>query len=118
MPNYTNLAKTSARLVKKFGRLVTIRNYIQGAYDTNTGTASNTYTDTVYNGVILKFGNGQTLFNGNQIQSNDARLLLDPSAVLSVTDKVLIGSVQWGIVSLSSLHPDSTELLHDLHIRR
>lgn len=118
MPDYATLAKTSARLIKKFGRAVTVRKYTQGAYDPNAGTTSNTYTDTVFNGVTLKIGNGQTLHNGNQIQANDARLLLEPSAVFSTTDKVLIGGVQWGIVSIGSLHPDGTELLHDLHIRR
>ena len=118
MPDYANLAKTSSRLVKNFGRAVTIRKYTQGSYDPNTGTASNTYADTVFNALTLNFGNGQTLHNGNQIQANDARLLLEPSAVFSITDKVFIGGIEWGIVSIGSLHPDGTELLHDLHIRR
>lgn len=118
MPDYASLAKTSARLLKSFGRAVTVRKYTKGAYDPATGTASTTYTDTILNGVTLRFGKGQSLFNGNQIQANDARLLLDPKAVLNVADKIIIGGVQWGVVAISSLHPDGTELLHDLHIRR
>lgn len=118
--DYNRAAATSKRLLERFGnyRPITIRKSSIGAYNPLTGTASSTTTDTVKYGVVLPFGKGQTLERGNAILVNDSRLLLEPSSVFTVTDKLIIDGVMWGIVSPTEINPAGTPVLYDLHIRK
>ena len=118
--DYVKLAETSKRLLEKFGkkRPITIRKTVVGAYNPSTGSASSTVTDTIKHGVVLDFGKGATLERGNAILANDQRLLLEPSVDISVTDKVIIDGVQWGVISVNDCNPAGVPLIYDLHIRK
>jgi hypothetical protein len=116
--DYVAIAEDAKQALTEDGMSVTIRKVVVGEYDPSTGSASNTVTDTVKQGLILPFGRGQAFFNGKPIVTNDERLLLEPSAVFEVTDSVLIGGVEYNIVSASPFHPAGITCLHDLHIRR
>jgi hypothetical protein len=116
--NYTAIAAQAAQAISIAGQSVTIRKFTAGAYDPATGTASSTFTDTVTSGCLLPFGSGQTFFNGGQIITNDARLLLDPAADFAITDSVFVGGVEFNIVSNLYLNPAGVNCLHDLHLRR
>ena len=118
--DYVRAAATSKRLLESFGmsRPITIRKTTVGAYDPTTGNAGSVTTNTIKHGVVLSFGSGQTLERGNAILANDSRLLLEPSAVFKVTDKIIIDGVQWGIISFADTNPAGIQVLYDLHIRR
>jgi hypothetical protein len=116
--DYAAIAEDAKQALTEDGISVTIRKVVVGEYDPATGSASNTVTETVKKGLVLPFGSGQTFFNGKPILTNDERLLLEPSAVFELTDSVLIGGIEYNIVSAVSIAPAGIKCLHDLHIRR
>ena len=115
--NYSKSSATALKLLTKFGRTVTLRNYTLGTYNTATGANSVTYADTTWKGALLDFGAGQTLARGNLIQGNDKRLLIEAGAAPQLEDHILVGTDEYVIVSIGELNPAGTPVLFDLHMR-
>lgn len=118
MIDYTSLAGSTLAALTDAGQDVTRRAYTTGAYDTASGTASLTTTDTTRKGVILDFGAGKTLERGTLIQVGDKRLLLDAEGSVLPDDHFIIGGAEYTIVSIGEINPAGTPVLYDIHLRK
>lgn len=115
--DYTKIAASSLRMLTKFGRDVTRRSYTAGAYNPATGATINTTADTTRKGVLLDLGVGTQYNRGLLVQLSDKRLLLDVSDSISLQDHVIVGGIDYSIVSLGEVNPAGTKVLYDLHLR-
>jgi hypothetical protein len=119
--NYANSAATALRLLTKFGRDVTHRKINEGTYNPETGTVTNTNTDTTVKAVDLDFSdktNGNQYFTDN-VQMGDRYALIAPSvASIDVSDKLIIGGVTWNVVNVKTLAPAGTVVLFTAQIRK
>ena len=115
--DYAKTATTALRLLTKFGRDVVRRNYSVGVYDPATGANAVTYADTTWKGALLDFGAGKTLERGSLIQVGDKRLLLEAGATPQLEDHMIVGTVEYAIISVGEVNPAGTSVLFDLHLR-
>lgn len=115
--DYANDVALAEELLAEYGRSITLRHYTIGTYDPTTGSNTPITSDATVTGVVLDFGSGQTTERGTLIQGGDKRLLLPASAAPSLQDHVLIGGVEFTIVSIGEINPGGTSIIFDLHLR-
>ena len=111
------LRKVASKVITKFGGEVTIRRITVGAYNTSTGTAAETTSDTVVRGVLEDVNVREV---NDLIQSGDKRLTVaaaDVAAVPSTADRVLIGGVTHQIIRVTTIEQDNTAITHELILR-
>jgi hypothetical protein len=111
------LRKVASKVITKFGGEVTIRRITVGAYNTSTGTAAETTSDTVVRGVLEDVNVREV---NDLIQSGDKRLTVaaaDVAAVPSTADRVLIGGVTHQIIRITTIEQDNTAITHELILR-
>jgi hypothetical protein len=108
------LRKVAAKLMAKFGGVVTINRVTAGVYNPTTGTASETVAGTVVRGVLEDVNVREV---NDLIQSGDKRLTVaaaDVAAVPSTADRVLIGGVTHQIIRVTTIEQDNTAITHEL----
>ena len=113
----TSLRKVSSKLMSKFGGEVTIRRITVGAYDTNTGTASETNTDTAVRGLLEDVNIREV---SGLIQSGDKRLTIAAADVANApltSDKVLIASIVHQIITVATVEQDNEPITYELTLR-
>ena len=111
------LRKVASKVIAKFGGEVTIRRITVGAYNTSTGTAAETTSDTVLRGVVEDVNVREV---NDLIQSGDKRLTVaaaDVAAVPSTADRVLIGGITHQIIRVTTIEQDNTPITHELILR-
>jgi hypothetical protein len=111
------LRKVASKVITKFGGEVTIRRITVGAYNTSTGTAAETTSDTVLRGVVEDVNVREV---NDLIQSGDKRLTVaaaDVAAVPSTADRVLIGGITHQIIRVTTVEQDNTAITHELILR-
>lgn len=117
--DYPALAEDATDMLAEFGQDITLRKVTIGTYDPATGTSTNTEADTTRKGVVFDFTLGETMAAGTLIQSGDRRVYLDSNGVApTLTDKLVIQGVVWGIRNVKTLDPGGVATLHELQIRR
>lgn len=117
MSLYSDLAKVSLDLLKRFGQGITRREFTAGAYDPETGTASQTFTDTPRKGALFDFGAGVTSVRGQLIQVKDKRLLVDATGTITADDNFIVGDTEYTVVTMGEISPAGTPVVYDIHIR-
>jgi hypothetical protein len=113
----TSLRKVSSKLMSKFGGEVTIRRITVGAYNTSTGTAAETTSDTVLRGVVEDVSVREV---NDLIQSGDKRLTVaaaDVATVPSTADRVLISGVTHQVIRVTTVEQDNEPITHELILR-
>lgn len=118
MALYTELATVADELLTEFGQAVTIRHRTSGAYDPATGTATVATTDEVGVGAVFDYDTKH--IDGTMIVRGDKYVLL---ATIGITapdtdDRMLIGGVEYSVVSIKTEAPAGTAVLHTVQIRR
>jgi hypothetical protein len=111
------LRKVASKLMVKFGGEATIRRITVGAYNTSTGTAAETTSDTVLRGVLEDVNVREV---NDLIQSGDKRLTVaaaDVAAVPVTADRVLIGGVTHQVIRVTTIEQDNTAITHELILR-
>ena len=111
------LRKVASKVITKFGGEVTIRRITVGAYNTSTGTAAETTSDTVLRGVLEDVSVREV---NDLIQSGDKRLTVaaaDVAAVPVTADRVLIGGVTHQVIRVTTIEQDNTAITHELILR-
>jgi hypothetical protein len=111
------LRKVASKVITKFGGEVTIRRITVGAYNTSTGTAAETTSDTVLRGVLEDVNVREV---SDLIQSGDKRLTVaaaDVAAVPSTADRVLIGGITHQVIRVTTIEQDNTAITHELILR-
>lgn len=101
MGDYSSQRATALKLLKKFGKVITVSRSVAGEYDPATGTTSDTEETATGYGVLLKFSNSEV--DGTTILSSDRKLLYTGEE-LKINDKY----VNERIVSVSPLDPDES----------
>jgi len=115
--DYAELATLATDLLTEFGQAVTRRSYTAGAYNLATGTTTPTTADTSRIGALFDFTPNKTTERGTLIQTGDKQLLLDPTAAVSLQDHLIVGGVEYIIISVGEVNPAGTVVLYDLHVR-
>ena len=111
------LRKVASKVITKFGGEVTIRRITVGAYNTSTGTAAETTSDTVLRGVLEDVSVREV---NDLIQSGDKRLTVaaaDVAAVPSTADRVLIGGITHQVIRVTTIEQDNEPITHELILR-
>ena len=111
------LRKVASKVITKFGGEVTIRRITVGAYNTSTGTAAETTSDTVLRGVLEDVNVREV---NDLIQSGDKRLTVaaaDVAAVPSTADRVLVGGVTHQVIRVTTVEQDNEPITHELILR-
>ena len=113
----SSLQKTASKLMAKFGGEVTIRRVTLGAYNTTTGTAAETTSDTALRGVL----EGVSLREVNDlIQAGDKRLIVaaaDTAAVPTMADRVIIAGRSLQVIEVRTIEQDNEPITYELILR-
>ena len=113
----TSLRKVASKLMSKFGGTATIRRVTPGAYNTTTGTVSETTTDTAVRGVLEDVNLREV---NDLIQATDKRLLIaaaDISSTPTTADEVLIGGITYQVIRVITIEQDNTPITYELILR-
>jgi len=116
--NYAKSQATATKLLTQFGQTVTRRTYTAGAYNPATGASAQTTADTSRIGVLLDYSNkGEQYVSGNLIQVGDKKLLLDGAGDAALTDRYIVQSIEYSVLSVMELKPSATTVMFELHLR-
>jgi len=111
------LRKVASKLMAKFGGVATIRRVTVGAYNTTTGAATETTTDTTVRGVLEDVNLRQA---NDLIQAGDKRLMIaaaDLASVPTTADRVIISSRSLQIIEVRTIEQDNTAITYELILR-
>jgi len=112
--NYSPLSASATTLITKFGRQLTYTRTTKGAYDSATGTTSDTTSTFQKYGCVFDYS--ETEVNGGTILQGDRRVLSEPHEY-QVNDTVSIDSKDYRVISISENKPAGTLLSVNLQVR-
>jgi len=113
----TPLRKVASKLMARFGGEVTIRRVTLGTYNTTTGTAAETTSDTVLRGVLEDVALREV---NDLIQAGDKRLIIaaaDAAAVPTTADRVIISTRSLQIIEVRTIEQDNEPITYELILR-
>ena len=111
------LRKVASKLMAKFGGVATIRRVTLGAYNTTTGTAAETTTDTAVRGVLEDVSLREV---NDLIQAGDKRLLIaaaDLANAPTPADRVIIAGRTLQVIDVRTIEQDNTAITYQLILR-
>jgi hypothetical protein len=111
------LRKVASKLMARFGGTATIRRVTAGAYNTTTGAAAETTTDTTVRGVLEDVNLRQA---NDLIQAGDKRLMIaaaDLASAPTTADRVIISSRSLQIIEVRTIEQDNTAITYELILR-
>ena len=111
------LKKAASASLKKLGGDVTIRQVIAGAYNTTTGTITESTSDTSVKGALSNVSRNEV---NDLIESQDKRLTIsagDLTFVPTTKDRVVISSVEIKIIQVVTNEQNNTPVSFDLILR-
>lgn len=116
--NYSQSANTAIKLLTKFGRDITHVKTVDGAYDINTGSVTNTTVNTTVKAADFAYKANEYRADG-LIQADDRYALIEPTlSALDVSDKLIIDGVTWNIVNVNRISPANVTVLYKVQIRK
>jgi hypothetical protein len=101
----------------KFGGVATIRRVTLGAYNTTTGTAAETTTDTELRGVLEDVNLREV---NDLIQAGDKRLTIaaaDTAAPPTMADRVIIAGRTLQVIQVRTIEQDNEPITYELILR-
>ena len=111
------LRKVASKLMTKFGGEATIRRVTLGAYNTTTGTAAETTSDTALRGVLEDVSLREV---NDLIQAGDKRLIVaaaDTAAVPTMADRVIIAGRSLQVIEVRTIEQDNEPITYELILR-
>lgn len=111
------LRKVASKLMAKFGGEATIRRVTTGAYNTTTGTAAETTSDTALRGVLEDVNLREV---NDLIQAGDKRLIIaaaDTAAVPTTADRVIISNRTLQVIEVRTIEQDNEPITYELILR-
>lgn len=121
MVDYVGIRARADKMVKKYGRAMTLKKQASSVYDPATST--NTLTETSYTvyGVAFDYDiltTGKRNEKGNLVEVGDKHAYVsakDLAVVPEVNDTLVIGSEIWKIIRIPmDLNPGGTTVLYEL----
>jgi hypothetical protein len=113
----TPLRKVASKLMARFGGEVIIRRVTLGAYNTTTGTAAETTSDTELRGVLEDVALREV---NDLIQAGDKRMIIaaaDTAATPTMADRVIIGSRTLQVIEVRTIEQDNEPITYELILR-
>jgi hypothetical protein len=111
------LRKVASKLMAKFGGEVIIRRVTLGAYNTTTGTAAETTSDTELRGVLEDVNLREV---NDLIQAGDKRLTIaaaDTAAPPTTADRVIIAGRSLQVIEVRTIEQDNEPITYELILR-
>ena len=111
------LKKAASKTLSKLGGDVTIRQVTAGAYNTTTGAITESTSDTTIKGSLSNVSRNQV---NDLIESQDKLLTIsagDLTFVPTTKDRVVISSVEFKIVQVTTNEQNNTPISFDLILR-
>jgi len=111
------LRKVASKLMAKFGGVATIRSVTLGTYNTTTGAAAETTTDTTVRGVLEDVRRSEV---NDLVQQGDKRLMIaaaDLASAPTTADRVIINSRSLQIIEVRTIEQDNTAITYELILR-
>ena len=113
----TPLRKVASKLMARFGGEATIRRVTLGDYNTTTGTAAETTSDTALRGVLEDVSLREV---NDLIQAGDKRLIVaaaDTAATPTMADRVIIGGRTLQVIQVRTIEQDNEPITYELILR-
>jgi len=111
------LKKAASKTLSKLGGDVTIRRVTAGSYNTTTGAITESTSDTTIKGAIRNVTRNQV---NDLIESQDKILTIsagDLTFVPTTKDRVVISSVEFKIISVTTNEQNNTPISFELVLR-
>ena len=111
------LKKAASKTLSKLGGDVTIRQVSTGSYNTTTGAITETTSDTIIKGSLSNVNRSEV---NDLIESQDKILTIsagDLTFVPTTKDRVVISSVEFKIISISTNEQNNTPISFELVLR-
>ena len=111
------LKKAASASLKKLGGDVTIRQVTAGSYNTTTGAITESTSDTTIKGTLSNVSKSQV---NDLIESQDRLLTIsagDLTFVPTTKDRVVISSVEFKIIQVTTNEQNNTPISFDLILR-
>jgi len=113
MSFYSDLGLLADGLIDQFGYAVTIKT------PTNTGTAYNPTVTWASAAVIgLKLSYSKSEIDGNLVQAGDVQFLLKGGAVLDTKCRIVDGSSEYQIITVSQVAPGGISVIQKAQARK
>tara|TARA_Y100000004_G_scaffold99871_1_gene111930 strand:- start:287 stop:643 length:357 start_codon:yes stop_codon:yes gene_type:complete len=112
-----SLEKITSKIIGKFGGDVTIRYVTAAAYSTTTGASAETESDVTVKGLVEAITKSEV---SGLIQAEDKRLTVaadDLATAPGTKDRVVISSVVYQIIAVSTNEHDNTAITYELILR-
>lgn len=117
MSFYDDMAAVATDLLTKFGQPITLRRNVGASVDPVTGAVtSGTSDDQATVGVLRIYP--AKLVDGTRIQAGDRELVIDASVQPLMTDKPVLGGMDWTIVAIETASPAGIPLVYFIQVRR
>ena len=113
----SSLKKASSKVLGKLGGDVTIRKVTAGSYNTTTGIISETLSDTTIKGSLSGVSRNQV---NDLIESQDKLLTISANDIgyaPTTKDRVVISSVEFKIISVTTNEQNNTPISFELVLR-
>ncbi len=120
MSMYVQLARTASRLLRSdLGQDVILKSISHGTYNVATGELDyNSESESSRRGVLQLFRADETTLQGNLVQVSDRKLIMDVGTVVpQIDDLVVVGGVEYQVVSVSPEKPGDILIYYTLHVR-
>ena len=111
------LKKAASKTLGKLGGNVTIRQVTAGSYNTTTGAITESTSDTTIKGALSNVSKSQV---NDLIESQDRLLTIsagDLTFVPTTKDRVVISSVEFKIIQVTTNEQNNTPISFDLILR-
>ena len=111
------LKKAASQTLSKLGGDVTIRRVTAGSYNTTTGAITETTSDTTIKGSLSNVNRSEV---NDLIESQDKILTIsagDLTFVPTTKDRVVISSVEFKIISITTNEQNNTPISFELVLR-
>lgn len=119
MSFYPGLQSTAARLLADKGRQMTLRKRTPGTYNPSTASAALTTADTAVTGGVFDYA--ALLIDGTSIQRGDKKVVLAAQGLAvepDTGDLLLIGGVEFNVISVQPVAPAGVVVIYILQVRR
>jgi len=118
--DYRQIRQLAEQQIKEYGRPITIKGEIKGTFDPTTGkyTGGSQTTRQAY-GIVTAYARNE--IDGTLIQAKDQKVLLAAdslSAPPEVGELLVVGSVEYRVVSVRAVEPGGTALLYKVQVRK
>ena len=112
-----NAVAVAAKLAKK-GQVVKLRKIITGDYNTATSAVNTSYQEYARNGLVLDYNLQNSGQSGGLIKQGDKQLYMEAGVAPEIQDRVIIGTVNYGVANIKELSPGGLVIMYELQLRQ